>query len=279
MEGLRGKTALITGAAHATGLGRSCARRLAEFGCDIVLTDIAHDFPDFPEYEGLGRPEELAEGVAELASLGANAISAEMDVSDEDAVREAFAKAADHFGPVDILINNAAIRFPVPALDTTAAQVDKTFAVNVRGAFLCSREAASSMLQTGRGGRIVNIGSIASLRAMRDRTAYVASKFALIGLTQALAVELSAHNITVNAVCPGRVESGLVQGLYDQYAEANQISVDEAKQRLGAEHLPIGRLLQTTEVADAVAFLCSDHASGITGATLNVTGGEEVQLK
>lgn len=277
MEGLQRRTALITGAAHTAGLGRACARRLAAFGCNVVLTDIARDFEDFPDYPGLGRPEELEEGVQELKALGVQSVAIQTDVSDEASVRAAVDLVKRQFGAIDILINNAGIRFAEPALNTSAAQWDKTYAVNVRGTFLCSREAARVMIAAGRGGRIVNIASIAALRGMKDRAAYASSKFAIIGLTQCLAIEFGPFGITVNAVCPGRVESGLSEGIYEEYARRHGLGLDEAKKKMG-QYLPLGRLLRPEEVADAVAFLCAAHGSGITGQALSVSGGEEIQL-
>ena len=236
-RGLAGKRALVTGAS--SGIGAAVARRLHAEGADVVLADA------------------VAEGGRLLArELGGHAYAVELDVRDEDRVRE----ATDE---LDVLVNVAGIGSTTNAPDTPVEVWEDVFAVNARGTFLCCKHAIPGMVRRG-GGSIVNIASVAGLVGLRNRAAYCASKGAVIAFTRALAVDHVADGIRVNAVCPGTVDSPWVRRLVDDAGE----SLDDLRARQ-----PMGRLGTPEEVAEAVVYLASDASSFVTGSALVVDGG------
>ncbi len=188
---LQGKTAIVTGASR--GIGRAVAEALARAGARVVLAARTADA--------------LADGARAITSAGGAALAVPCDVTDESAVRALF-DATETEGPVDILVNNAGIGVFKPVSQTTLEEWERVVAVNQRGAFLCGREALRRM--QGRGGRIVNIGSVVSLKGYADQGAYTASKHGMLGLTKVLALEGQADDIIVQAVCPGGVDTDLV---------------------------------------------------------------------
>lgn len=250
---LRARHAVVTGAAQ--GIGAAVARTLSAQGARLTL---------------MGRRGQVLRALA--AELAPGAACVVVDVGDEAAVREAFAQARAVHGPVGLLINNAGQAASMPFADTPLALWQRMLDVNLTGSFLCAREALADMLVAG-DGRIVNIASTAGQRGYGYVAAYVAAKHGVVGLTRALALEVAARGITVNAVCPGYTDTEIVrEGVAKVVARTGR---SEAEARAVFERAnPQGRLIQPDEVAAAVAWLCSDAAARLTGQCVSVCGGE-----
>jgi 3-hydroxybutyrate dehydrogenase len=250
------RSAVVTGASR--GIGEAIARALAKRGLAVLLAGRSHD-----------RLEALA---AELTLAGGAAWPARCDVTDESAVARLAELAAEQLGEVDVLVNNAGAASGAPLARTTLDEWNRLFTVNATGAFLCTRAFLPGMMERGRG-RIVNVASVAGLRGARYIAAYAAAKHALIGLTRVAAAESARAGVTVNAVCPGYVDTDMTQETIDAITRRTGMTGDEARAALLARS-PQHRLITPAEVADAVVYLCGDAARGITGQTLVIDGGE-----
>ena len=275
---LEGLVAVVTGASRPGGIGREIARTFARAGARVVVSDIDRPLEDFPDYE-LPELSELEATAAELVELGGEAIAVPCDVTVETEVMALLARARDHFGRVDIMVNNAGVSLGlVPLTDLTAAQWDRNLEVMARGTFLGTREAARVMQDLGNGGRIINIASQAGKTGWPMLAAYSAAKFAVIGLTQSAALELGPTRITVNAICPGTVDTPMRElegGPMDVFSRLRGITREEARVRQ-QKAIPLRRFATPTDIANTALFLASDAGSFITGEAVNVTGGEEV---
>ena len=241
---LQGKVALITGGAR--GIGRSIALRLAQDGVRIAIGDLI-------EEEGLRTQKELEEANTEAMFVSLN-------VTDESSAKDAIAQVTDRWGSIDILVNNAGITRDKLLLRLSEQDWDAVLNVNLKGAYVCSRAVLSTMLRQ-RWCRIVNTSSVVGLVGNAGQTNYAASKAGLIGFTKALAREVAARNITVNAVAPGYINTQMVQAL------------SEELQQTVLKQIPVSRFGTPEDVANVVAFLCSEESSYITGHVINVDGG------
>jgi meso-butanediol dehydrogenase/(S,S)-butanediol dehydrogenase/diacetyl reductase len=200
-----------------------------------------------------------------------------LDVREESQVEAVIAATVSRFGRLDILINNAGVGFLIePLVETSALRFRTVLDVNLTGAFLCTKHAARHMIQQGEGGRIVNIASQAAKSGHLHMAAYTASKHGLLGLTRSAALELGPHGITVNAICPNHVTTGLgeVQNAY--FAQLRGFADPEAYLRDMRQRIPLRRVGLPTDTARACAFLCSEAAAYITGEAMNVSGGMEM---
>ena len=250
---MSGKVAIVTGAAR--GFGRAIAERLASNGAGVVVADLRTD---------------LAEKAAQaIRDTGGEAMAAAADISDEAAVNSMVASAVEAFGTVDILVNNAGfMRTTAPTESIDLAEWETTFAVNTRGPFLCMKAVLPIMREKGYG-RIVNISSSAGRQTSTFCGAhYTASKAAVLGLTRHAAREYAQHGITINAVAPGTF---LTEGAREEMKAAG-ISEDMLGPIRAA--CPTGRFGEPGEVGELVAFLVSDQAAYITGATVDINGGD-----
>ena len=251
----RGRTALVTGGG--TGIGRACALRLAADGHAVAVA-------------GRDRAK-LDATVAAVRAAGGRAEAVVLDVTDEESVHVGLGDATAALGAPTVLVNNAGIAESSKFSAITAADWDRTFAVNARGPFLLAQACLPAMLAAGRG-RIVMIGSTASVQGFPYVAHYVASKHALLGLARALALEVAAKGVTVNCVCPGYVDTELTQRSVENIVRTTGKSADEARAALAAMS-PQKRLMTPAEIADTVAWLCSDGAAGVNGQAVVVNGG------
>ena len=270
MYDLSKRVALVTGAGGERGIGRAVARRLAADGAAVAVADLR-----LRESGAWGGLEAVA---AEIEASGGRALPLVGSVADAGQVDDMVAATLEHFGRLDIAVNNAgAAAGPdrVPVVELPEAEWDRVQAVNARGTFLCCRAAARHMIERGGGGRIINISSLAGQRGIARYAAYCASKFAVVGLTQVLAQELGPEGITVNAVCPGLVDTerlaGMAEGLRPEgvTAEAYRQELVDANAAMTA----LGRVAQPEDVARTVAHLASDEAVYLTGLCVSVSGG------
>jgi NAD(P)-dependent dehydrogenase (short-subunit alcohol dehydrogenase family) len=276
MTGLQGKVAMVTGCGGERGLGRGIARRLAAAGADLVLTDIAPTGTQVLAAKPIGRWGGLSAVAAEARVEGVRVITALLDIRSAPQIEGVVAQALAAFDRIDILVNNAASppgADRVPVVDLSEAAWDAVLDTNLRGTFLVSRAVARVMVQGKIRGRIVNIASDRAKIGTANLAAYCTSKFGVIGFTQSLAMELASAGITVNAVCPGGVDSERLDylgrrgdGSYDPEVRAAEIRQREALN-------PLGRLARPEDVAEVVAFLASDGAEYLTGQAINVAGG------
>lgn len=272
MYHLEGKVALVTGAGGQHGLGRAIARRLAQEGAHVVINDIAAQRLDDAEWAGL---PDLA---LEIAALGRQALAVVADVSNAEQVDGMVQQALQHFGQVDILVNNAgalAGRDRVPVVELAEAEWDRIQNVNVKGTFLCSRAAARAMIARGNGGKIINISSTSGKRGVARFAAYCASKFAVRGFTQVLALELAPYQINVNAICPGLVDTERVADMAAALAPAGVTAAVQRQLMItrANESIPLGRIAQAEDVARTAAFLASAESDYLTGLSITVAGG------
>ncbi len=252
---LAGMHAVVTGASR--GIGASVAAALAGDGVRVSL---------------LGRDRDTVARVARELGGEDVAVGIAADVTDYASVQAAFTAARNRFGAVQLLINNAGQAASAKFTDTDETLWNRLMAVNVNGPYLCSRQAIPDMLQTGFG-RVVSIASIAGLRGAAYISAYASSKHAVIGLTRSLAIEYAARNITVNAVCPGFVDTDIVKSAIANIVSKTGRSESEALAALVAGN-PQRRLIQPREVADTVMWLCRPGSESVTGQSIVLAGGE-----
>ena len=252
MAMLDGRVALVTGAA--SGIGLATARALAEAGASVTLSDV-----------------DTVRGQAETARLpGARFITA--NLTDPGATGRLVAETLAASGRLDILINNAGIQFVSPIHDFPEAKWRELMEILLTAPFLLTQAALPGMYQR-RWGRIVNVGSVHSLRASAYKSAYVAAKHGLLGLTRVTALEGAEHGVTCNCVCPSYVRTALVEKQIANQARIHGIPESEVVERIMVSEAPIHRLLEPSEVAAYIAFLSSDAAAGVTGSAVTIDCG------
>ncbi len=257
------KTALITGGARNIGL--AVARDLAARGASVAIADICRDLETVPY--PLSSSDDLEKSVAELASSSVKAIGLRCDVRDENQVSQAVKRVIHEFGKLDILINNAGVVSLFSIGELTETAWNEVLDVCLKGSFFCCKYAIPQMIKQHYG-KIVNISSVAGLRGLGLSIHYAAAKHGVIGFTKALAMEVADHNINVNAICPGTVESPMLEGL------ASQIDLDkDAYEHFSQRHLIRGKRITPQDIANAVRWLASDESRFLTGTVINVDAG------
>ena len=252
------KVAGVTGAAM--GMGRCIAETLAAEGATVAVTDI---------------DEQLANEVAEgIRAAGGQAEAWKLDVANRPQIKSVIKQIIDRFGRIDIWVNNAGVSTMVPFLELTERDWDFLHEVNGSGVFFCSQEVARYMRDAGKGGKIVNIASMAGKRGGNAPylAHYVYTKFGVIGLTQAMAKELSPYQITCNAICPGYVATPMQQRELVWEGKLRNMTPEAVKQSY-IDDTPLGRLEVAKDVANMALFLASSEADFITGEAINVNGG------
>ncbi len=246
---LTGKRALVTGGG--SGIGEATAMALASRGAVVVIGD---------RDEANG-----ARVAATIAASGGAAMFVPLDVTSEASCADAVARASAD-GALDILVNNAGVGHVGTMATTNGSDLDRMYAVNVRGVFNVTKACLASMLERRRGS-IVNLASIGGIVGIRDRLAYCTTKFAVVGLTKSMALDHAADGIRVNCVCPGRVETPFVSARLKEYPDP------EAAYREMASTQAVGRMGRPDEIAAAIVYLASDEAAFITGSALIIDGG------
>ncbi len=245
MFDLSGKVAIVTGGSR--GIGRSVGEALAGQGAHVVLTYVRGE-------------EEARKAVEAIVARGGKAEAAGFDVANMKATEEAIAAIAKRLGRLDILVANAGVAEDALLLRVKEEDIDRIFAVNLKGA-IASARAATKVMMRARAGRVVFLSSVVGEMGNPGQAVYAASKAALLGLTKTLAKEYASRGITVNAVAPGFIDTDMTTGI-----------TPEMKVKM-LEAIPLGRTGRTDEVAAAIVFLCADEAGYITGQTLRVNGG------
>jgi len=253
---LNGKTALVTGSTSGIGLGMASA--LAASGANVMLNGFGDADAALAEVRAAG-PE------AKVSYHGA-------DMSKPDEIEHMMAACEKELGPVDILVNNAGIQHVARVEDFPPARWDAIIAINLSSAFHTMRLALPGM-RSRNWGRILNVASVHGLVASAEKSAYVAAKHGIIGLTKTAALETATSGVTVNAICPGWVLTPLVQKQIDDRAAAQGLSVDDAKRNLLAEKQPSLEFTTPEQLAQVAIFLCSPAADNIRGVSLNIDGG------
>jgi NAD(P)-dependent dehydrogenase (short-subunit alcohol dehydrogenase family) len=247
------KTVLVTGAG--SGIGLASARAFARAGYSVVVTDV-----------------DGARATAAARDIGGDAIAAAVDVREAASITAAFDKGCERFGAIDVVHANAGVSNMKRAVDLTEADWDFNMAVNAKGVFLTNQIAVRRFLEHRIGGTIVNTASLAAKRGAPFLAHYSASKFAVLGWTQALALEHAKDGIRINAVCPGFVATSMQDREVEWEAELLGSTPGKVRQSY-VDQTPLGRLATAEDVADVVVFLASDAARFMTGQAVNVTGG------
>jgi len=253
---LKGKVAMVTGGG--SGIGRGICLKLAENGADIAICDINMD---------------NAEKTAEMVrNLGSKAMVQKVDVANAGQVETGVEAIIKTMGKIDILCNNAGVSLIKNIVDLEEKDWDAHMNINAKGVYLCSKAVAKHMIARGEGGRIINTASYLGKIAAPGLGHYCASKFAVVGLTQSLACELGPYKITVNSVCPGDVDTPMMEKEWVMHAKNRGITPEEAKEE-NRQRMLLGRLEKPEDIANLVAFLASDLAEYITAESINVSGG------
>jgi 3-hydroxybutyrate dehydrogenase len=254
---LSGKCAVVTGSTSGIGLG--IAEALSARGASVVV----NSFTDRPE------DHEIADHVA---ARGGRARYVQADMADPAACRALVEQAAEHFGSVDILVNNAGIQHVEPIETFPREQWDRIIAINLSSAFHATAAALPLMRRAG-WGRIINIASAHGLTASPFKSAYIAAKHGIIGLTKTTALETAGQSITANAICPGYVLTPLVEAQIPEQMKAHGMDRDTVVREVMLARQPSGQFATVEQIGGTAAFLCSDDAAQITGTTISVDGG------
>ncbi len=281
MYDLHGKIAIVTGAGGRNGIGRAIATRLAGEGANVVVTDVAASLEAIRPEDRQSGWEGLPSVTAEIEEIGRQSLGVFSDVSDAGQVDDMVAQTLDRFGRIDILVNNAGSRpgrDRVPVVDLEEDAFDEVMRVNVRGTYLVSRAVARHMVGRGGPGKIITISSGAGKRGIARYAAYCASKFALVGFTQALAQELAPQRINVNAICPGLVDTERVDFIAAALVPEGQSSEEHRALMIQERNtrVPLGRVAVGEDIAKMAAFLASAESDYMTGLSISVSGGSEM---
>ena len=252
-----GKVALVTGGGR--GIGKAAAMKFAEGGADIVIADID--------------PQTAKDTSEEISAVGRNSISISLDIGDISQIQSMLDEAVSKLGSVDILFNNAGLTRHISFFDIEEKHWDQINRVNAKGAFFCMQKIGSQMVKQRTGGRIINTASIAGKGYRRaSNAAYAASKGAVIAMTHSAASVLAEHDINVNAICPGIVQTDMLSNILSLRSTEVGLSIDAVKEMM-TEEIPLGRPNDADDVAALAVFLAGPGSRNITGQAFNVDGG------
>jgi len=256
---LKDRVALVTGGGN--GIGRSICVNMAKEGAKVIAGDIIQ--------------EAALETVELIKKEGGDAMAFKMDVTKKSEVQAVTADVLSTYGRIDILVNNAGMDKKGAITELEESTWDMLMDLNLKGVFLCTQAVMSSMIEK-RYGRVVNISSMAGKTGEPLTSPYCTTKFGVIGFTQSVALEVGKYNVTINAVCPGPVDTDLIKKSVAQSAAIKGMKPEDFLEEFFIKPTPLGRIAQPEDVARAVIFLASDNAEFITGSTLNVSGGREM---
>ncbi len=274
MSGLEGKVAIVTGAARQRGIGRAIALRLGADGCDVVVVGSPRAPDDFPAAEKATGWTGAASVVAEIEALGRRAIGFDADLTKAAEVERVVDETMSRLGRIDVLVNNAGLAFcgEHNLWEIPDEHWYEVMDVNLNAVYLITSRVLRRMVEAKRGGRIISISSSAGRTAYPQYGAYCATKWGIVGLTQMLALEAAPHQITVNCIAPGSVDTDMMDGTISHTAARYNAPIEGVKQGI-VRTIALGRQGQPSDIASGVAFFASDDAAWITGQTLNVNGG------
>jgi glucose 1-dehydrogenase len=255
MRGLKGKNVLVTGST--SGIGQAIAVRFAEHGANVAINYLRR-----PE-EATETEEHVHTCLNQVRQSGVKDVLVQGDVSKEEDVEQMIQQTVEQLGGIDVLVNNAGIQISRPSHELSAADFDKVLAVNLRGSFLCAREAIKRFLDAGNGGVIVNVSSVHQLIPKPDYLGYSTSKGGMQNLTRTLALEYASHDIRVNGIGPGATVTPINRAWIDDPVKREQVE----------SHIPLARAGTADEMAGVTCFLASDDAAYITGQMIFVDGG------
>lgn len=276
MRRFEGKTIVVTGSGRPGGLGCSILGRFADEGANCVVSDLGVPSKHLDEGD-IGTTQSMTAIADDLSRRGVPAIAVACDVRDPADCDRLADRAVKEFGSVDVLVNNAGIGYIMkPLLEVTPSEWDAVLAVNLSGAFFATQSVARRMVAQGRPGRVINIASQAAKSAFPHMAPYCSSKHGMIGLTRACAIDLGKHGITVNAVCPNHVTTGLGAKQNDYFSRLMGFKSVEDYLSAMSRRNPLGRHGRGFDTAAACAWLASDDAEYVTGEAVNVSGGEEM---
>lgn len=276
MRRFEGKTVVVTGSGREKGLGQAILQRFADEGANCVVSDLGRP-AEHMAVGDIGTTDEMEHVADELRRRGATVAVIACDVRASEDCDRLIESAAAKFGRVDILVNNAGIGYIMkPLLETTDSEWEAVIGVNLTGAFYCTRAAARQMIAQGSGGRIINIASQAAKSGFPHMAPYTSSKHGMVGLTRSNAIELGRHGITVNAVCPNHVTTGLGARQNEYFSKLLGFDSVEAYLDNMRNRNPLGRAGLGSDTAGVCAWLASDDACYVTGEAVNVSGGEEM---
>jgi NAD(P)-dependent dehydrogenase (short-subunit alcohol dehydrogenase family) len=271
---LEGKVAIVTGAGRQKGMGRAIAMKLGEMGANIAVADLPKPMEGYEWYQ-TGDWEGVQFVAKEISLLGVKALPVRVDITNKILISEMVTTTMEKFGRIDILVNNAGGGPGVgPIVEMSVEDWKKTIDINLTGTFMCSKAVLKPMIDAGNGGRIINISSISGKTPTPFVAPYNASKAGIISLTQTMALEVAEYSITVNAVCPGNINTQLLIAECEFLATMEEITPEKARQNY-VEEVPLKRLGEAEDVAEVVGFLASNRADYVTGQAINVDGGIE----
>ncbi len=275
MGWLDGRVAMITGAGRRRGIGRAIALRLAQEGAGVAVTAVARPPESFPRHEREAGWRGVASVAAEIEAAGGRALALDVDVTDRAQVQAMVERTRSAFGRIDVLVNNAGLALVSGKKSLWEMEDEEWFReidVNLHGVYHCCKAVAKVLLEQAQGGSIVNVSSLAGRVAQPQYGGYTPAKFAVIGLTQMLALELAPYGVTVNAVCPGSTDTDMMDGTFRRTGERLGVPFEFVKDGV-KRFIPLGRQADPSEVAAVVAYLASPQAAYITGQAISVDGG------
>ena len=272
---LAGKVAIVTGAGRMRGIGRAIALRLAKDGADVVVSALARTSEEMPtqEREASWRGEQSV--ADEIATTGGRSLALDVDVTRPAAVQAMVRRTVKELGRIDILVNNAGLALvsgKKNLWETEDEEWHREIDVNLNGVYHCCKAVAKVLVDQKEGGRIINISSLAGRVAQPQYGGYTPAKFAVIGLSQMLALELAPYNVTVNALCPGSTDTDMMDGTFRRTGERMGVPFEMVKEGV-KRFVPLGRQAEPAEIASVVSYLASPAAAYITGQAISVDGG------